>query len=253
MSITTPALGQYRNSEFIRYMKNVIAICGNNNPRTLKIEDQVNGLQAATTPLDDLFMIERGNLLTPELQALDARRDDAITGLRAAANAFAYHFDPVFKNAATVLAAAIDKYGTGLAKLNYVAETEVLESFVGDTSSDATLAAALSTLQLNSWVTELNEANQRFNTTYLSRTNSYASKPDGSLTELRVVTAKAYGDLVAHITAHFTLTPSDSYTKLIGELNSLSEQYNKMVVNRSSGDTTEPDAISVAEVPASES
>jgi hypothetical protein len=251
MSITTPALGLYRNSEFIRYMKNVIAICGNNNPRSLKIEAQVNGLQTATTPLDDLFMIERGNLLTVELQTLDARRDDAINGLRMAATAFAYHFDPVLKNAAIVLGAALDKYGTGLAKLNYIAETEVIESFVGDTSRDATLAAALTTLQLNSWVAELNEANQRFNTTYLSRTSSYASKPDGSLTELRVVTAKAYSDLVAHITAHFTLTPSDGYTKLIGELNSLSEQYNKMAANRSSSDIAEPDATRVAEVPAS--
>jgi Family of unknown function (DUF6261) len=252
MSITTPALGLYRNSEFIRYMKNVAFICSNNNPRLLKIDTQVAGLQAATTPLDDLFMMERGNLLTAELQALDARRDAAITGLRMAISAFSLHFDDSMKKAAETAAAGIDKYGNSLARLNYVAETEVIESLVADIAADAQLAAAIATLQLDSWVAELNTANQLFNTTYISRTGSYASKPDGSLTELRVVTAQAYNTLAAHITAHDTLTPSDGYTKLVGELNSLTEQYNKMVNNRSSGDVVEPAAAPAAEAPASE-
>jgi hypothetical protein len=251
MSFTTPALGQYRNSEFIRYMKNVSSICGNNNPQLLQIEAQVTGLQAATAPLDDLFMIERGNLLTAELQALDTRRDEAISGLRMAATAFIYHFDPAIKNAATILAAAIDKYGSGLARLNYIAETEVIDSFVADIAGDAQLAAAIATLKLESWVAELKTANQLFDSTYINRTGSYASKPDGSLTELRLVTAKAYNELVAHITAHHTLSPSDGYAKLIGELNSLSDQYNKMVNSRSSGDTVEP-AAAAATVTATE-
>ncbi len=245
MSITIPAQGQYRNSEYIRYMKNVANICNNNNPRLLKIETQVNNLAAATTPLDNLFMIERGNLLTTELQALDTRRDDALNGLRLTATAFTYHFDPAVKNAAVIVAAAIDKYGAGLARLNYVAETEVIESLVADVNSNAELAAAIAALKLENWVTELQTANQLFNDMYLNRTSSYAAKPTGSLTELRVITSKAYTELVAHITAHSTLTPSDGYTKLTGELNSLTDQYNKMVNNRSSGDTIEPELAAI--------
>jgi Family of unknown function (DUF6261) len=242
MSITTPAYGLYRNSEFIRYMKNVFTICSNNNPKLLKIDAQADALMAATTPLDDLFMIDRGNLLTAELQAIDLRRDEAISGLRLVANAYSYHFDPAIKNAANVLAAAIDKYGAGLARLNYIAETEVIDSLIADIAADAQLAAAVTTLQLDSWITELKTANQLFDTTYINRTGSYASKPDGNLTELRLVTTKVYNELMAHITAHFTLTPSDAYTKLIGELNSLTEQYNRMVNSRGSNETVEPAA-----------
>jgi Family of unknown function (DUF6261) len=252
MSITTPALGLYRNSEFIRYVKNVTAICGNNNPKLLKIEAQVAALQAATDPLNDLFMLERGNLLTTELQALDARRDAALSGLRLAASAYSFHFDEAIKKAADIIAAGIDKYGTGITRFNYIAETEVIESLVADIAGDAQLAAAIATLKLEGWVAELNTANQLFNTTYINRTGSYASKPDGSLSALRLVTAKAYGELAAHITAHFTLTPSDAYAKLVGELNSLSDQYNKMVNNRSSSDTVEPATAPAAVIPAAE-
>lgn len=250
MDMTNPALSQYRNSEFIRYMKNVFIICGNNNPKALKIEEQANALQAATTPLDNLFMVERGNLLTPELQDMDARRDAAISGLRLAAGAFVFHFDPAIKSAATLLAATMDKYGSGLARLNYVAETEVIESLVADVAGNAQLAAAADKLLLKSWFEELNTANQLFNNTYLSRTSSYASKPDGNLTELRQDTTKAFNNLVAHITAHQTLTPSDSYVNLIKEIDTLSEQYNRMVSVRSSGDVTEPEPAATTELPA---
>jgi Family of unknown function (DUF6261) len=250
MLITTPALGLYRNSEFIRYMKNVAEICSNSNPKLLKIDAQLSNLAAATTPLDDLFMIERGNLLTAELQAIDARRDAALSGLRMAASAYSFHFDADIKKAADIIAAAIDKFGTGLVRLNYVAETEVIESLVADVAADAELAAAIAKLQLNDWVAELNTANILFNTTYLSRTSSYAVKPDGNLTELRLVTANAYSELVAHITAHNTLSPSDAYAQLVGKVNSLTEQYNRMVNNRSSSDTIEPEMAAIEQPPA---
>jgi Family of unknown function (DUF6261) len=245
MSITTPALGLYRNSEFIRYMKNVAEICNNSNARALKIETQVSNLQTAITPLNDLFMIERGNLLTGELQALDARRDAALSGLRLAASAYSFHFNAELKKAADIIAAAIDKFGTGLVRMNYVAETEVIESLVADVAADAELAAAIAKLQLSDWIAELNTANVLFNTTYLSRTSSYAAKPSGSLTELRLVASKTYTELVAHITAHSTLTPSDAYTQLFGNINSLTDQYNKMVYSRGAGEPIEPELAAI--------
>ncbi len=245
MYFIVPAFGLYRNSEYIRYTKNIAEQCNNSNPKLLKIEEQVNKLMAATTPLDDLFMIERGNLLTAELQDMDARRDAALSGLRMVASAYSFHFDEDVRKAAGVLAAGIDKYGTGLVRLNYVAETEVIEGFVADVANNAELAAAITKLGLTNWINELNTANILFNTTYLNRTESYASKPTGSLTELRQVTTVAYNELVAHITAHYTLTPSDGYAKLIARINSLTEQYNRMVNNRSSSDTIEPELAAI--------
>jgi hypothetical protein len=221
-------------------MKDIITISKSNNVAALKIETQVNNLIGATTPLDELFMIERGNLLTADLEALDTRRDAAITGLRLAATAFTYHFDATISNAATVIASGIDKHGTSLARLNYIAETEVIESLVADCTTNAEMTTAIATLQLQAWVAELDAANKAFNQLYISRTSSYASKPQGSLTELRVTTTAAYSALAAHITAHNTLNPSDGYTKLIAELNSLTDQYNRLAENRGNTGVEEP-------------
>jgi len=239
MKTMNPALGQYRNSEFIRYMKNVVIICIENDPRELKIEAQVNGLEASIDPLDTLFMIERGNLLTDELMALDDRRDAAISGLRLAATAFAYHFEEPIQKAARLLAATMNKYGNGLARLNYVAETEVIVGIVSDVASNLTLSDAVERLNLTNWMTELETANQLFNQKYLARTNDYAAKPIGSLTELRSDTTQAYSNLTAHLVAHATLTPLPAYTKLIAALDSLTEQYNRLVNSRSAAGALE--------------
>ncbi len=244
MSVTTPALGHFRNSEFIRYLKNTVTTCLNHNAAAL--QPQVNALQAAITPMDELFMADRNNLITEELQGLDARRDAALNGIRITAGGYAYHFDPVIKQAAHVLIAGIDKYGTGIARYNYIAETEVISSLADDFAKDAAMAAALQTLQWESWAAEMKSANEAFNQRYLDRTNDYAEKPQGSLTELRGEAAKQYEVLVAHLTAHYTLTPSEAYGKLIGALNSLTDQYNRVINNRAGGNG-EPDDVPPAD------
>ena len=199
------------------------------------ITPQVAALQAATAPLDELFAKERGNLITPELEALDARRDAAITGIRMLAEAQTYHYDPVSAKAGEQVVAAIDKYGRNLARLNYIAETEVIVSLADDFTTDAELNAAATTINLHDWLKELSTANTLFNTRYLARNTDYAAKPGGNLLQQRETTTAAYRSLAEHITAHATLTPSAAYTKLINEVNTLIDQYNQLISNRSGG------------------
>jgi Family of unknown function (DUF6261) len=239
--IQTIFLRSLRNSEFIRFNKDVLSICSNNNPVALGIPVQVAALQTATVPLDDLFVKERGNLITPELEALDARRDDALTGIRVFAEAQTYHYDPVIEAAGQQVLSAMDKYGRNLPRLNYIAETEVIDSLTDDFSTDADLVAATTTLNLQEWVKELSTANTLFNSRYLARNTNYAAQPGGNLQEQRNVTTDAYRVLADHITAHATITPSAVYTKLINEINTLVDQYNQLINNRSgSGEEEQP-------------
>lgn len=131
--------------------------------------------------------------------------------------------------------AAMDKYGRNLPRLNYIAETEVIVSLTDDFSNDADLRAAATTLNLQDWVKELSTANTLFNSRYLARNTDYAAQPGGNLQEQRDVTTETYRVLTDHITAHATLTPSVAYTKLVNEINTLIDQYNQLINNRSGG------------------
>jgi hypothetical protein len=245
--IQTIFLRSLRNSEFIRFNKDVLSICKNNNPVALGIAAQVTALQTATTPLDDLFVKERGNLITPELETLDARRDDALTGIRMYAEAQTHHFNPVVATAGQQILAGMDKYGRNLPRLNYIAETEVIVSLADDFSNDPELSSAIATLNLHDWAKELSTANTLFNTRYLARNTDYAAQPGGNLQEQRDATAETYRMLADHIIAHATLTPSVAYSKLIKEINTLIDQYNQLLSNRGGGSEDVPPPADMAQ------
>jgi Family of unknown function (DUF6261) len=238
--LTIPLLRLYRNSEFIRYNKNVVTVCLQNNAAGFQLAAQTNALQTSLLPLDELFMVEKANAHTAALADLDSRRDKATLGLRALGEAYSYHFLPEMANAGSALLAGIDKYGKKISTMNYVAETEILSSLAHDLSTIPELTAAVQLLHAVPWVQELNTANELFNEKYLTRTETYAAKPQGSIADYRLAAMEQYRLLAAHITAHDTLTPSAGLTKLINELNSLTDQYNQLVTDRGSNEAAEP-------------
>jgi hypothetical protein len=58
-------------------MKNVVAIYGNYDTNAMLLKARLQTLTDATKALDDVFMATTAHELTPELQALDIRRDKA--------------------------------------------------------------------------------------------------------------------------------------------------------------------------------
>lgn len=239
--IASPALRLFRNSEFIRYQKNVVKLCNKFNAPTLKITNQVTALSAAITQLDELFVVQRSHLTTGKLVNLDNRRDRAVVGLRMMAEGYTMHYNTVMAEAGQVLLAGIDKYGTRISRYNYMAETQVLESLADDCTRDAAMSAAVNTLGLTEWVAEMSDANTEFDDNYIDRTADYGDRPETNLGILRVNATEQYNTLVLHITAHATLDPQEGYIKIINSLNSLTEQYTKLINSRSTGENTDID------------
>jgi hypothetical protein len=233
---------KYRNSEFIKYMDNVTQLINRRNATGLPIKPQTEALQSLTTEMGTLFKQEQGTLITKEIEALDKRRDDAFTGLRSTINGYRYHFIPQQAKAAAVLYKSIDKLGKNIARLNYQAETATLEKLVHDWETDTELVAAIAELGLEDWMRELKTANDEFNQRYLDRTSEYASlNKQQRLPELRARILEAYRTLIDHITAHATLTPSEVYSEIIGDLNALTQQYNELVTERISAKNQDTD------------
>jgi Family of unknown function (DUF6261) len=245
-----PALRQMRNGLFIRYMKQVVSKCENNNADALLIRPQVNELAGCFPQFNEQFVLERQNALTADLQALDLRRDRAITGIRFHVESLLYHYSEDKVRAAHTLQKTIDKYGKNLARLPYNLETEVIESFVGDCAKNPALAAAVETLGLQEWVKELDSANAAFNQMFLNRSDSNAAQPPSKIPELRVVAMEKYRALANHIFARMVIAPSAAYNTLVDQLNDLTNDYNQLVNNRNANnedelpdDENDPDAI----------
>jgi hypothetical protein len=90
-------------------------------------------------------------------------------------------------------------------------------------------------------VNELKTANEEFNTKYLSRTKEYGDASPETIKTKREETNTAYYALRDRIDAlHLLVETSPSpYATVINQLNALTDQYNKLLINRT--DTSSPE------------
>jgi hypothetical protein len=234
-------LQNLRNPDFLQFLKDLSAIILANDPAALKVTDQYNAVQLVRKTLEQLFMPERSSAITEDIIALDLRRDNAINGIIGLAQSYTYHFDGNTRTAASMLSNYFGTYGAGIARENYTSETAILTNIVTDLHNKPNLSAAIATLQLLDWVTELDTANQAFNQKYLQRTQELAAASADTMRAKRSEAANAYYDLRNNLDAYFTITKgAGPFATAINEVNALIDQYNKLITGRSGGDAPTP-------------
>jgi hypothetical protein len=234
-----PTLDRYRNSEFLQYMKDVLELVNAHDVATLQLTAQHSVLTTLTSQMDDLFQQEQSSGITQELIDLDARRDKAFMGIKAILEGYQYHYDEATKNAARNLLFNLNNYGTNIPRMNYQAETAVIDSMLSDWETETKLVAAITTLKLADWIVELKTANATFNDRYLARVSETAANPATSFTAIREDGTMAYRELVSHIEAHATLGSNVIHQELVSEVGVLAKQYNQTVGFRLGSDATD--------------
>lgn len=238
-----PMLARYRNSEFLQYMKDVLELVNANDVDTLQITTQRDTFATIITQMDNLFKQEQGSGITQELIVLDNRRDRAFMGIKATLEALHYHYDKQQQLAARSLLFNLNNYGTNIPRMNYQAETAIIDSMVADWETETDLSAALTVVKINNWVAELKAANNAFNERYLARISESAANPATSFTAVREVATNAYKTLVAHITAHATLGSNPLHKELTNEFSTLAKQYNQTINVRTGTSSEEQVAV----------
>ncbi len=217
-----------RNDEHVQFNNDLLKFCEENNPEALKIKNQYDNLLAGTQKMEQAYLQTRGSELTKKITAEDEVRDKLVTGIEQGAVFYTYHFEAEYTEAAELLLQEIKKYGTGIARMNYQAETAALNDLIDKVKNNDKLNAAVTLLGLMQWFTKLEESNNRFNDLYIDRIKENAQKPDLNLKELRKESAEQYKELVKHIEANTLLNPSESYETLIKQLNNLIDKYNNI-------------------------
>lgn len=222
-----------RNSEYIQFMHDTLGITVANNPAAMLVQVQYDGLNTAVTTLDGLFVTDQASPLTAQVTALDLRRDAALNGITALANAYTYHFDPALKAHADTLSHQLGLYGAGIAKDNYQSETNTINSILNDWNTQPALVAAITALGLTAWKAELQTANTSFSTVYLQRTQQMGAASADTINAKRIECNNAYYLLRNFIDSYFTINGgANPYGKVTNELNALIDQYNVLLAGR---------------------
>ena len=228
-------LFKLRNAEYLQFQKDFVAIAARNNPNVLQIQAKLDDLNQKTVELDDLFKKILANENTQILVDIDNKRDIAINGLTFLITGYSYHFDNTLKQAADKILDNLKVYGSGIAKLNYQAQTATLTNIINDWENKPALVDALNTLNITNWKDYLKQQNNQFNEVYLNRTQEYGNATPESLKTKREETNVFYYALRNRINALHLLieTPPSPYSTIINQLNALVDQYNNLLNNRS--------------------
>lgn len=227
-------LQKLRNAEYLQYMKDFSGIINLNNSAQFDIESKFNAFTIKIEELEALYKKALASEKTQELLLIDTRRDAAINGIYYFLFSHTYHFETAKQQNAQVLLENMALYGSGIARLNYQAETATLNNLIRDWENKPELINAIAEFGLIEWVTELKTANEEFNTKYLSRTQEYGDANPETIKLKREEVNVAYYALRDRIDALHLLaeTPPSPYVTIINQLNALTDQYNVLLVNR---------------------
>lgn len=224
-----------RNSEFLEFFKAIIARCKRFDVVALMIASRVAALTAEVVKLQAVYNKDQGSDVTDLLEALDDRRDKAINGIKLSSEGLRNSNEKTKAAAAQLVFESIEKHSSGIARLNKMAETAVLNAIILDWENSAELTEALATLDFTSWAAELKEANTLYSSTHQDRIDDKLETIGSSFSELRPDTLKAYESLCKGIAAHFELDENPEHLKLINAINLIIDEYNLILKMREGG------------------
>jgi hypothetical protein len=239
-TITTANFGSYRNGEYLQFMKNVIDIYKKYDTTALNLTARVQTLDGSTITMNEVFMSATAHELTPELQRLDYRRDQALIGIRLFLDCMQYKEEDAIVKAAQLLQANYFSHGNRIEKLSYQQETAVADALLNDWATTPSLVDAQNLLKITDWVSTLKDLNTQFNAQYISRAQT-TLKP-GQIEEKRSLMRQAYEDLVLDTVSYSRIAADKTlYLEIIDGLNGLIGDYNQSVTLRLSGRGTDND------------
>lgn len=183
--ITEFPILEFRNAELLKYANTSADLVDSNNPTILLVVPQLTALRSRIAEAEALFILPRESSYSPEIQALDTLRDNNFKGIHLVISGYMKHYDPEVRAAATLLNKNIKLYGPEINKLNYQAETSVIESMISDWENRPELANAIVVLNLRDWSGEFKRNNIDFNTLYTQRTQEYGGRTQDKLKNKR--------------------------------------------------------------------
>lgn len=236
-----------RNAEYIQFSRDFLTVVALNNQAALKVVPEYTDFEAVIQIIEGVFKTDQGSNITPLIEALDIRRDMAIMGIYKTVDGLTHHFEPSKKQAADVLLNHLKVYGNATSVIDNAlpAETAIVNSMVADLGTKGELKAALELLGIGDWVAELQSANEQLSQKYIERIVEAGHANPNVIKDKRLEANALYYKLRDMVVAQATVVKNaPPFSKAIGELNAVVEQYNAILANRggNKGDTPPPTA-----------
>lgn len=223
------------NTEFYQLYSLIAKSASDANPVLSKFKPEYDLLDAVLKRLLAALNQEKASEFTAALQKLDARRDLAISGFITWIKGLAKHPKPIKSEPAMVLLNFINSQGTGIATQNLQTETAILTKIVTDCKTELNLKNALTALDGNDWIVEIEQSNEDFIATYNNRSNEKGEdQSKESFFDVRKVAIPIFEALVEMIKSRYKIALADNtditlLQKCVNEIEATITQYRQLI------------------------
>lgn len=224
-------LGRMNNGAHFTYVSNLLARAEGDRAVSTKAAAQVAALKAAVEQEDADLKLSRKSMLSDEIAAADAKRDDFYVGYKKAVQGFLRLPVGAMANAAKVLSQHIKDYAID-PKMQLDRETGMLKNFIADL--EGTYKQQVEALSLGEFVTCMKEANERVNRLLDQRGNEQLGATVGALKASRKATDEACRMLVKMVNALALVEGEKDYAAFIDRANTEIVRYKREVLGQAS-------------------
>ena len=224
-------LGRMNTGAHFTYVSNLLARAEGDRAVSTKAAAQVAALKAAVEQEDADLKLSRKSMLSDEIAAADAKRDDFYVGYKKAVQGFLRLPVGAMANAAKVLSQHIKDYAID-PKMQLDRETGMLKNFIADL--EGTYKQQVEALSLGEFVTCMKEANERVNRLLDQRGNEQLGTTVGALKASRKATDEACRMLVKMVNALALVEGEKDYAAFIDRTNTEIVRYKREVLGQAS-------------------
>ncbi|MEO7312930.1 MAG: DUF6261 family protein [Chitinophagaceae bacterium] len=233
--ILTIHLVNLRNNDYAQFLNDTCGILARFEPAALLVLDEYDALRGASGRLQVLLNNSRSHPLTASLKQLDARRNELLRGMQSLMTGYSRGKDLERKSMAGLLLARFAAFGKPIARQTYQNKTNKIKNIVDDWTTDSNLAAAITSLDLDGWKTDLETFNTRFNEVYINRSIDEGTANPDRAKPIRKETDKLYTELRNTLEAAYRVhkrTKPEPFLSAILALNGLIGGYKEMMERR---------------------
>ena len=222
-------LGRMNNGAHFTYVSNLLARAEGDRAVSTKAAAQVAALKAAVEQEDADLKLSRKSMLSDEIAAADAKRDDFYVGYKKAVQGFLNLPVEAMAQAAKVLNQHLKDYGID-PKMQLDRETGMLINFIADLEEK--YKTEVETLSLTPFVANLKAANEQVRTLTSSRTDERTGITVGALKASRKASDEAYRTLVKMVNALALVEGETNYAAFIDYVNTEISHYKREVLGQ---------------------
>jgi hypothetical protein len=230
IQINKVGLNRLQNQEKFNFISEFRELVTRYTVSNTTLSNEYNTLIALHDELSNTLEVARRSTNTAKIEVVDSVRDNAVTRLRKNVVSFLAHNKVVKADAASNIMTAFDKYGE-IERRSYAAETAAIQSLVQDLRTK--YLNDITTLGLQNWVNELDDANNEFKDLIKARDIENSAKPQVRTIDITRKIEKTYGEVVRCIETATIHDPTNhGLDPFLTELNIVINRYRNMLAQR---------------------